>query len=466
MLTFTDRTTHGGRPVRREFLRVGSLAMGGLALSQLGLLEAMAAGKKSAVKDRSVVFLFMHGGPSQYETFDPKMDAPSSVRSATGERPTSLPGVTFGDTFVQLAKRAHLFSTVRSFVTGNGNHDIKPVMSDATLRANMGSLFSRIAGPMRADSAMPNNVMLFPRAVDPDAGPGIKTFGDFESAGELGGAYAPFVPGAGAGLQQDLKLTLSQARLEDRRALLAQLDACKRLIEADRAIGGAQALQQQAFDALLSGVSDAFDFAQEDPKTIARYDTRPHFSPDRIDKKWNNHRHYADHGTSIGKLLLLARRLCERGCGFVTITTSFVWDMHADINNAPMREGMEYVGAPFDHAVAAFIDDLEARGLRDKILLVCCGEMGRTPKINNKGGRDHWGNLAPLMLYGGGLRAGQVIGQSSRDGGSPASDPVRIVDLMATIMHTLLDIDQVRVTSGLPRNLLEAVTGGTPIRDL
>jgi uncharacterized protein (DUF1501 family) len=127
---------------------------------------------------------------------------------------------------------------------------------------------------------------------------------------------------------------------------------------------------------------------------------------------------------------------------------------------------MQYVGAPFDHAVSAFIDDIEARGLRDKILLVCCGEMGRTPKINNKGGRDHWGNLAPLMLYGGGLRTGQVIGQSSRDGGSPASDPVRLPDLMATIMHTLLDIDQVRITSGLPRNLLEAVTGGTPIRGL
>ena len=123
-------------------------------------------------------------------------------------------------------------------------------------------------------------------------------------------------------------------------------------------------------------------------------------------------------------IALLRPRLCERGCGFVTVTTSFVWDMHADINNAPMSEGMGYVGAPFDHAVAALIDDIEAHGLSDKILLVCCGEMGRTPTVNNHGGRDHWGNLAPLLLYGGGLKMGQVIGAiDARDGGQPSSDP-------------------------------------------
>ena len=108
-------------------------------------------------------------------------------------------------------------------------------------------------------------------------------------------------------------------------------------------------------------------------------------SKERISRKWNNREHYADHVATLGKLLLLARRLCERGAGFVTVTTSFVWDMHADINNAHMTEGMGYVGAPFDHAVAAFLDDCEARGLSDKILLVCCGEMGRTPALNGAG---------------------------------------------------------------------------------
>jgi uncharacterized protein (DUF1501 family) len=131
-----------------------------------------------------------------------------------------------------------------------------------------------------------------------------------------------------------------------------------------------------------------------------------------------------------------------------------------------MVEGMGYVGKPFDHAVSAFIDDVEARGLKDKILLVCCGEMGRSPKLNEKGGRDHWGNLAPLMLYGGGLHSGQVIGKSAADGGSPASDPIRIADLTATIMQTLMHLDQVRLMRGLPRNVADAVSIGTPIAGL
>ena len=151
--------------------------------------------------------------------------------------------------------------------------------------------------------------------------------------------------------------------------------------------------------------------------------------------------------------MLLARRLVERGCGFVTVTTNFVWDMHADVNNAPVGEGMGYMGVPFDHAVSAFLEDLEARGLSDKVLLVCCGEMGRTPKINKAGGRDHWGGLAPLLLAGGGLKMGQVIGQSDRQAGRPASDPVTNQNLIATIMHTLFDVGRLRVMPGLPREL-------------
>lgn len=466
MLSFCNPRPHRNPVARREFLRIGSLGLGGLSLGNLLQLRAQADAGKSPLKDKSVVFLFMHGGPSQFETFDPKMDAPSNIRSATGEIATSIPGVTFGGTFTQLARRADKFNLVRSFVTGDGNHDIKPVVSAGTLRANMGSLYSRVAGPMRVDSSMPSNVALFPRAVSPEAGPAIANFGNFESSGNLGTSYAPFVPGAGGGLQQDLKLHLPPTRLADRQQLLTRLDSLKRLADEDPNIAGSDALQRQAFETLLSGVSDAFDLSREDPRLVERYDTLPLANPDRIDKKWNNRQHYADHGASIGKLLLLARRLCERGCGFVTVTTSFVWDMHADVNNAPMREGMGYVGAPFDHAVSAFIDDVEARGLRDKILLVCCGEMGRTPQINNAGGRDHWGNLAPLLLYGGGLGAGQVIGQSARDGGTPATNAIGIPDLTATIMHTLLDLDRVRVTDGLPRDLLTAVAAGTPIRGL
>src|SRR5262249_48045797 len=151
---------------------------------------------------------------------------------------------------------------------------------------------------------------------------------------------------------------------------------------------------------------------------------------------WNNHKNYADNAKSLGKLLLLARRLCEAGCGFVTVTTNFVWDMHADINNAGVEEGMRYMGQPLDHALSAFIDDLEARGLSDKIMLVATGEIGRTPKVNKNGGRDHWGNLAPLLFYGGGHKMGQVIGHSTANAGDPATEPVTMKHIVSTIMHT------------------------------
>jgi hypothetical protein len=127
---------------------------------------------------------------------------------------------------------------------------------------------------------------------------------------------------------------------------------------------------------------------------------------------------------------------------------------------------MSYMGLPLDHALSAFIEDTQARGLEEKILLVACGEMGRTPRINKGGGRDHWGGLAPLLLYGGGLKMGQVLGQSSRDGGEPQSEPVTIENLIATIADELLDLGQVRLMSSLPNELVRTLTGGTPIPGL
>lgn len=460
MLTLQDRLH------RRQFLRVGGLSLGGLTLADSFALKSFAKSQKLPLRDKSVIFLFQHGGPSQFETFDPKMDAPREIRSATGEISTRIPGVTFGSTFEQLAKLNDKFSIVRSFHTGDGNHDIKPIVGRDTLRANMGTLYARVAGALRPESAMPTNVALFPRAVDMATGPAITQFGNFEATGEFGSAYAPFVPGAGGGLQADMKLNLPQARLSDRRELLASLDQWKRRAEANDTFSGLDTFQQQAFAALERGLSDAFDLAQEDPRLIARYDTAPLLPKDKINPAWKNLEHYADNAATLGKLLLLARRLCERGAGFVTVTTSFVWDMHADVNNAPMTVGMDYVGRPFDRAVSAFIEDCEARGLRDKILLVCCGEMGRTPRINAKGGRDHWGGLAPLMLYGGGLQMGKIIGASARDGGAPADNPVTMQNLLATVMHTLLDLGEVRVMDGLPKSLVDTLTGSEPIKGL
>ncbi|MCA9058355.1 MAG: DUF1501 domain-containing protein, partial [Planctomycetaceae bacterium] len=143
----------------------------------------------------------------------------------------------------------------------------------------------------------------------------------------------------------------------------------------------------------------------------------------------------------------------------------FVWDMHADVNNATMTEGMNYMGRPLDHALSAFLDDIEQRGLQDKVMLVCCGEMGRTPRINAKGGRDHWGGLAPLLMAGGGVRRGAVIGQSTSDAGRPQTEPWTIANLLATIYHSVFDVGQLRLDQSLPVDLVRHITSTPPIAD-
>ena len=437
---------------RREVLRIGSLALAGLSLPQLLAAKAF-AGNEGAVRDKSVVFLFLHGGPSQIETFDPKMTAPAGIRSVTGEIPTALPGVTFGSSFPRLAQLADRMAVVRSYRSGDANHDIKPVVCKDTAGANLGSLYARVAGSNHPVNGMPRNCALFPRAVDPERGPAQEQFGKFWSTGMLGNAYAPFMPGSGGEAQRSMELSLPRERFDDRRNLLTHLDRLKRELDASGGLAGLDKFQQQAFDTILAGVADAFDLQREDPKTIERYDTAPLVRPDQISRKWNNYPHYVDNAKTLGKLLLMARRLCERGCGFVTVTTNFVWDMHADTNNASVREGMEYLGGPLDYAVSAFLEDVRARGLSEKILLVVTGEMGRSPKMNSQGGRDHWGNLTPLLLAGGGLPMGQVIGQSTKDAGEPATEPFGIANLVSTIMNTLLDTSQTRLMTGLPAEL-------------
>lgn len=464
MLSFWDRD-HRSR--RREFLQVGGLGLGGLQLASLLQGKSQAAAlTPDVVKDKSVIFLFLHGGPSQTETFDPKMTAPVGVQSVNGEIQTALPGITFGSTFPRLAALADKLSIVRSFATGDGNHDIKPVVCRDSLNANLGSLYARVAGTNQIGSGIPTNVALFPKAVVEDAQPEVKAFGDFTSAGKLGNGFRPFVPGAQGEAQENMRLQLDRTRLDDRRDLLQRLDGIRRVMDQSGSFTGLDRIQQQAFDTIVGGVAEAFDLSKEDPDTIRRYDTASLLRPDDISRRWNNHKNYVDNVQSLGKLLLLSRRLCEAGCGFVTVTTNFVWDMHADVNNAGVDEGMRYMGRPLDHALSAFIEDIHQRGLDDRILLVACGEMGRTPRINARGGRDHWGGLAPLLLTGGGMTMGQVIGQSSRDAGEPASSPIRIPNLISTILHTMFDVGQLRLVPGLPRELTQQLIAADPIPGL
>lgn len=463
MLSFWD---HDNRIGRREFLRVGGLGLGGLQLSSLLQNKAHAAETARAIKDMSVIFLFLHGGPSQTETFDPKMTAPVGIQSATGELQTSIPGITFGGTFPRLAQLANKLSIVRSFQTGDGNHDIKPIVCRQTLNANIGSLYARVAGSNSPQNNIPTNVALFPKSVVEAAQPATTSFGDFTSAGTLGGGYRPFVPGAQGEAQENMRLQLDRTRLDDRRLLLSRIDTIRRNVDQSGAISGLDRVQQQAFDTIIGGVAEAFDLSKESAETLRRYDTQHLLKPDDINRRWNNHSNYVDNVQSLGRLLLLARRLCESGCGFVTVTTNFVWDMHSDVNNAGVEEGMRYMGVPLDYALSAFIEDLYDRGLDRKIMLVACGEMGRTPRINANGGRDHWGALAPLLITGGGLRMGQVIGQSTRDAGEPATNPQRIPNLVSTILHSVFDIGQLRLVPGLPRELTQQLVAADPIPGL
>jgi hypothetical protein len=437
---------------RRAFLTIGTLGLGGLGLPSLLAGRTLAGESAGLVRDRSVIFLFQQGGPSQFETFDPKPDAPDGVRTVTGTVPTSVPGLRFGEKMACLAKLAHKLTVVRSFQTNNAGHNIQPIVGPDSLNANVGALYSRVAGATRPETGMPTNAVVFPDAACPGVLKG-RARGDIAATGPLGSLHAPFIPGSGGQLQKDMRLSMPRERLAERGELVAQLDRLNRRLETATEAHTIDHFQKQAYRVLLGGgVADALDLSREDPKTVARYDTGGFTRPDGWAKVARGRAGmYTGHARALGKQLLLARRLCEAGCGFVTIHAGYdgVWDMHADANNLNMTDGMEAVGPSFDHAVAAFVEDVEARGLGERILLVCCGEMGRTPKINKNGGRDHWPRLAPLLLYGGGIPARLVLGRSTRDGGEPTTDSCNPRNLISTFLHALFDVGKLRITPGL-----------------
>lgn len=450
---------------RREFLRIGALGLGGLTLPALLQARVAAAAEGLGVTDRSVVLLFLHGGPSHIESFDPKMTAPSEVRSIFGETPTCIPGVTFGAHFPKLAAMADRISVLRSYGSGNSGHTYQQVASGGNpLKATMGSLYARVAGTNHPRSGMPTNVLVVPEAIDPQ----LKLQSNFETSalptvtdpGELGTAYRAFNPQGGSQLTRNMQLTMSPDRFADRRTLLRNLDALKRQAE-DGRFAAAGRYQQQAFDIITGGVADAFDLSQEDPRTVARYDTSGLFRQEEV-SRWHDMKRASN---LLGKQMLLARRLCEAGCGFVTVSDCG-WDHHSNNNSPKGLGGFRWLGPQVDHAVSAFIEDLRQRGMTDKILLVVTGEMGRTPRINKNGGRDHYGELTPLLLAGGGLRMGQVVGQSDAQAAVPATTSYRPQHMLATIMHTLFDVGQLRLDQGIARDVKGIITDGSPIREL
>jgi uncharacterized protein (DUF1501 family) len=441
---------------RREFLQVGVLGLGGLSLPGLLRARAEVPAGGPAVKDTAVVLLFLTGGPSHIETFDPKMAAPSDYRSVTGEVATRLPGVTFGGTFPQLAHWAHRLAVVRSFTHNTSDHTkaVQDVMRGGNPgAAGMGAITAHLRGASHPTTGMPTHAYVSAQESDPQFDKERLRLLEAAGPGPLGGASAPFPLGGGQ-INDDLILHIPPARLEDRRALHAAFDQIPRTLDARGTMADLDRFEQQAFDLVLGKSRAAFDLSREDRRVLERYDTS------RFRTGLKRYR-----PSALGRQLLLARRLCEAGCSFVTVHNPG-WDMHGGDTQLSMARGMEELGRPVDHAVAAFLEDVEQRGLAQKILLVITGEFGRTPKINRNGGRDHWPRLSTLALAGGGLRMGQVVGQSTDRGESPRSDPATVENLLATVLHVLFDERVLRGSGNLPGVVATSIGRARPIAAL
>lgn len=462
MLTVTG----GSGRTRREFLRIGTSGIGGLSLAGMLAARAAAGSGGAFLRDRSVVLLNLQGGPTQYETFDPKMTAPAEIRSITGELQTSLPGITFGGTFPKLASLADRMAVIRSYRHGISSHGTAAmhVMAGGNpTGAMMGALYSRVAGLTNPASGLPRNVVITSQAIS-DAHKGLYRNTDRVSQnGSLSRTYRPFDPSAGGEVVDNMKLQLDAGRLDDRRGLLTGLDQLRRRVDSSGLLDSADRFQQQAFDVLARGAGHAFDLSQESPELVRRYDTGA-MAPTAGAKKRNA---YAQQFSpvALGHQMLLARRLCEAGCGFVTVTAPG-WDMHGGGKEFTMVDGLAQLTPAVDRAASAFIEDVENRGLSDRILLVITGEFGRTPRINKNGGRDHWGNQCTLAFAGGGLRTGQVVGRSDRIGGEPASNPISSSNVLATVMHSLFDVAELRLQAGVSKEIERIITTGEPIAEL
>ena len=456
MLTIFTENNNGVTSSRRDFLQVGSLMLGSLSLPQL--LRAR-ADNASFVKNKSVVLLYLSGGASQIETFDPKMSAPSEIRSVNGEVSTSLPGVTFGSTMQRLATRAHRMSVIRSHHHKIGGHEQAHVhvltggmdpTGNGKVGFGMGALYARLRGANHPETGIPTNCLLTVPEIDGQYRKELSRVRKGSRSLELGASYAPFEPGGNSSALNNMKLSIPSNRFENRRALLASIDSWKRQVEGLRSVDGVDRFNQQAVDLLTGKAVDAIDVTKEDPAVVAKYDT----SETQI-----GFRQFRP--SMLGHKMLMARRLCEAGAGFITVHSAG-WDMHADGNNPGMQTGMAMLGTTLDHAVSVFMDDVASRGLSDNILLVITGDFGRTPRVNKKGGRDHWARLGTLAFAGGGLEMGKIIGQSDRQAGEPITTPYTTKHLMGTVMQTLFDVGKMRLVSGIPpqlRRLVEQSSG-------
>ncbi|MCY2965753.1 MAG: DUF1501 domain-containing protein [Planctomycetota bacterium] len=453
---------------RRKFLWATLRAgCAGLTLADILRLKAQGAEQGLPSRDTAVIQIWLGGGPSQFETFDPKPNAPIEVRGPYGAIATKLPGANICEMLPLTAQVLDKTAIVRSFTHPFDDHfgvarwclGGRREQDNSNGYPSLGAITSRFRGPRQP--GMPPYVLL---SEDP-----VMHFHLFDANGPgyLGVAHSPFtvmhdpyaldfqferLRRATSSLELADDMTLD--RIGDRQSLLTGLDKLPRLLDSQSGQPGLDPFVKLALELVTSAKARrAFDLNEESAATRERYG--PH--------RW-------------GQMALLARRLVESGVTFVTINTApdcLRWDWHVSITreNRPQPDpggpnvGMEHSGPPLDRALSALISDLTERDGCKNVLLIVWGEFGRTPKINATGGRDHWPPLGTVLFAGGGLKMGQVIGASSRDGSTPADRPIGPNDVLATL-YKHLGIDRNQNAINYQGRPIPLQPEGKPIEEL
>jgi uncharacterized protein (DUF1501 family) len=406
----TARTCAG--LTRRELLQVGGLGAFGVSLAAaLRATEACPARPRRKRREPSCIVLWLDGGPSHFETFDPKPDTPDAVRGPYSAIRTSVPGVLFSELMPMTAARMHSCALIRSLTHTIDAHAPMPMLTaSASSTTSYGAVVTRLKGHT---GEMPPYVHL---------GSKLPVGG-----GALGSAYDPVEVRDPTGTkvelpQFSLRADVSADRFRQRRQLLAAVDRMRARAHADSSVGRMDASYRRAVDMLTSAkVREAFDLTREKDSLRERYGAN-----------------------FFGSSCLLARRLVEAGTRFVQIrwydNIAFDgWDVHgADLAGLVRME--QHLCPRLDQGLSALLDDLHDRGLLSSTLVVALGEFGRTPKVNKFGGRDHWPHCFSVLLAGAGLPGGAVVGASDREGARPAHRPVSPAELAATL-YRLLGLD-------------------------
>ncbi len=425
---------------RRSFLQIGGLAMGGLSLPQLLAAEAAGGNGRS---HKSVIMVFLSGGPPHQDLVDLKPDAPVEYRGEFSPIKTNVSGIEICEHLPQLAQRMERLVVIRSLVGSEGRHASYQCLHGHPVQNQppggwpcLGSTVSKLQGMVNRE--VPAAIALQPRI-------GGQFWSDPGQAGYAGLAHAPFAPNASG--TRDLTLNgINVTKLRDRRGLAKQMDELRRTLDSSDAVAGMDTYYQQAFEILTSGrLAAALDFEQEDPQVRERYGRGSTEPAGYGDAGWLRHEDF-----------LVARRLIEAGARVVTLSFGR-WDWHGQPHGTNFDNARDHFPA-LDQALSALLDDLRERGLERDVSVVVWGEFGRTPLINPRGGRDHWPQVACALLAGGGMRTGQVIGATNARAEHATQRPVHFQEVFATLYHNLgLDVAHTTINdlSGRPQYLVD-----------